>query len=274
MLNFKTILLAGNICLLFSTANLVFSQSNDQIHRTGEKLLELELELNQSKHQIRRNHRTLHAAKNLVDQVDQLREYLGSGGDANLPVGGTSLLTLACHAGNLESMELLLSHGASIDRTTATEDPVLLTAFVKTPSDCLRLVLAKGADPNVISKRTGQSVLHLVATGDYVTRIFGLKANDPQGLSEAERNAIKSYSEQEAFLLETMVKCGGDLTLKNHEGMTPLEVAKKHGITRLFRSLTPDTLPSDGKSDIVRRRTLNQEWHRRFGGARKGARDR
>jgi len=180
----------------------------------------------------------LESLEAMVSDPAQLKKHLATGGSPNLVVSNNiPLLIAACYEGNLECIELLIDAGADLNSNSKNRNPPIMTAFVQTPDDQFKLLLEKGADPNVVSEMSGDTVLHLLATGDYVSRIFGKKSDSPRDLSAFEQKTIANYAKKEEALLVLLAKAGADFELENREGLTPLEVAQRLKLRRLEISI-------------------------------------
>lgn len=95
-------------------------------------------------------------------------------------------LHLACIAGDLATVKVLLNHGAAVNATTLRGETPLAMAAYNLHKNICQFLLEQGADPSVVSRAEGLSVLHAVAAG--VTRQVSFYY---RGLSwEGERTAI------------------------------------------------------------------------------------
>ncbi|CDJ36602.1 ankyrin repeat-containing protein, conserved, putative [Eimeria mitis] len=94
------------------------------------------------------------------------RQLLAAGADVQaLNMEGAMPLHLACVAGALETVKLLLERGAPINATTAAGETPLLLAAYWLQEDVMALLLQRGADPAVVARVEGLTVLHAVAAG-------------------------------------------------------------------------------------------------------------
>lgn len=97
------------------------------------------------------------------------RQLLAAGCQVEvLNLEGATPLHLACISGDTEAVRVLLDCGAAVNASTLRgETPLLLAAYHLHREVCL-LLLRRGADPSIITRVEGFSVLHAVAAG--VTR--------------------------------------------------------------------------------------------------------
>ena len=125
------------------------------------------------------------------------RALLDAGADANDGV----TLPLAASGGDLDSLELLLSHGADVDQPWATDGSATLYAILNW-SDApagVRWLLEHGAHPDPVFPPNGETPLHVVA----------------------RRGSID--------LARALVERGADVTRRRADGRTPYAIAELSG---------------------------------------------
>jgi ankyrin repeat protein len=110
-------------------------------------------------------------------------------------------LPLAASAGDVAALELLLAHGADVNRPWATDGTSPLYAILHwSRTDAgIRWLLEHGADPDPVSADTGEAPLHVVAAG------------------------------WDRSLAEALVERGADVTRRRADGRTPYAVAEVNG---------------------------------------------
>jgi ankyrin repeat protein len=122
---------------------------------------------------------------------------LEAGADANDGV----TLPLAASAGDVETLELLHAHGASLDQPWASDGSHALYAILhwsRTPAG-VHWLLEHDADPDPVFAVNGETPLHVAA------QLWDVS------------------------LVEALVRCGADVTRRRRDGRTPYAVAALNG---------------------------------------------
>ncbi|MFI5378175.1 MAG: ankyrin repeat domain-containing protein [Tepidisphaerales bacterium] len=133
--------------------------------------------------------------------------WVEAGADASFDDG--SLLPMAVFQGYRRVAIRLLEKGAKVDaRDRLTSNTALRSVAFhpKEPFDLGKLLLSRGADPNV-TDRDGDTPLHIVA-------------------SEASVRWRDSTPAERVRFAELLISHGADLNFKNRAGKTPLDLAK------------------------------------------------
>jgi ankyrin repeat protein len=132
-------------------------------------------------------------------------------------------LPLAASAGNVAALDLLLSHGADVNRPWATDGASPLYAILhwSRTAEGIRWLLDHGADPDPVFAPNGETPLHLVAAG------------------------------WDASLAEELVKRGADFTRRRADGRTPYAVAELNGNREVAAWLLAHGAPAE-ISDVDR----------------------
>lgn len=183
-------------------------------------------------------------------------------------------LHFAARLGYSEVVELLLAHGASVDSqieprdanaTNGARTALLLVAKHTKDKKTLKLLLSKGANPNIKDRNPGYTALHYVA--GHHTAGQNIKESDLKELAEiliefrAEVNAYTSDGEQQTPLhlaiidhhlgvMATLLDHGADIHAKNGNGLLPMGLAARLGDAKAV-----DYLLSRG-ADIYKSRAL------------------
>ncbi len=146
-------------------------------------------------HDVRRP--VLWGAVMVVRSLRLAEALLDAGAD---PSDGVTL-PLAASAGNIAALDLLLAHGADVDRPWASDGSAPLYAILhwSRTADGVRWLLAHGADPDPVFAPTGETPLHVVAA---------------------------SWTPD---LAEALVARGADPTRPRADGRTPYAVAELNG---------------------------------------------
>ena len=133
------------------------------------------------------------------------------GADVNqMKPGDWSPALSAAHRGYIDILQLLLAHGADVNEKDDSGWSLLHYATGK--PDITKLLLEKGADPNVVDRENGCTPLHYVASGS------------EEG---------KDYK----TVAELLISHGTNVNAKNWEGKTPLTLAQEAGNTDIVKLL-------------------------------------
>ena len=136
----------------------------------------------------------LFRAMNLMD-LEAVKEALTNGADVNVTNDfGDSPLVWAEREGHIETIQLLLDHGAKIDVPTGSSgdisrDTILHRAVMHNHIEIVKLLLASGADVNVTDGFGGRTPLHKAASYNRIAIAQLLLA------SGADVNAKNTYGE-------------------------------------------------------------------------------
>lgn len=158
----------------------------------------------------------------LIDNGANVNSYMGE-----------SPVAKACRNSEKEIVELLLSYGAKIDPLQEDETPALVLAVINTEPDFIFFLLSKGASVNVADHR-GLTPLHAVMYRNNATLVKKLldagadvNAVMKDGGHTPLHLAIRYKCELDTFQL--LVDHGAKVDIKNSEGLTITEYAKKEG---------------------------------------------
>ncbi len=132
-------------------------------------------------------------------QVEMLKFLLSRGLDA------TTAVHRAAWDGREDMLDLLLQHGARLDKSIEQGRPVLNDLVRWGQFKQARLLLARGASPNVADDR-GWTAVHQAAS----------------------RGNVK--------MMEDLLAAGGDRTRRDKTGATPLDVARVREIVALLKN--------------------------------------
>lgn len=162
------------------------------------------------------------------DDVSEVRSLLKAGVSPNtLDPRGNPMLTLAIREKSFKVADLLVSNPAT-DINLANksgENPLMMAAFDGDLPVVKMLVLEKKAAVN----KPGWAPIHYAATNGHLQIVEFLMANGAQvnALSPSETTplmmAIGSGNEQ---LIKYLLDNGADLSMRNHEGYTAIDVAQ------------------------------------------------
>ncbi|MGH9407978.1 MAG: ankyrin repeat domain-containing protein [Vicinamibacterales bacterium] len=162
-------------------------------------------------HEVRRP--VLWGAVAVVSSLPLAAALLDAGAD---PSDGVTL-TLAASGGNVAALDLLLEHGADVNRPWATDGSAPLYAILhwSRTTDGARWLLEHGADPDPICAANGETPLHVAAANSDVR------------------------------LVEELVRRGADLRRARADGRTPYAVAELNGNREVAAWLRAYGVPDD-----------------------------
>ncbi len=167
------------------------------------------------------------------------QSLLREGGDPNQCFAETSILVWAIAMDDQQMVRWLLDAGAHPDRPRSpgsTLTPLMLT-FSGRNYDIALLLLSRGADPRVINKTDGQTLLHELAFGpraiaDRPEELEIAQIARKAGISVNARNAIGmtplylAVGMADHQLISWLLQHGADWTLKDHKNRDALTRAR------------------------------------------------
>ncbi len=175
---------------------------------------------------------------------------------------GTTVLSLACRFGDLESVKLLLRAGAEPNVPDSLGRTSLSSAAVGGNPEIVRLLLQHGADVHVATKRPAPGVIpvsvtiqkHGPPTGTGVTPLhyaaaFGplesvqmlLKAGAKVNAQDDRRLAPLSFAVATEYpslsIVRALIRAGAEVNTPDNFGDTPLDWAEKFANSRIIAEL-------------------------------------
>lgn len=161
-------------------------------------------------------------------------------------------LHLACNnGGNLEIVKLLVEHGADVNAKDYENFIPLQMAIQNSLTKIAEILITYGSSVNTIDSERGHSPLLdsiyykqfglvplLLEKGAKVNIIDKLKVGTPLHLAVHWKN-------KETVIL--LLSHSADLTVKNKDGLTPLELAKKKGDKEIIELLEKAESQAQGK---------------------------
>jgi ankyrin repeat protein len=175
---------------------------------------------------------TLFRAMNLRD-LEAVKEALANGADVNVTNDfGDSPLVWAEREGHIETIQLLLDHGAKIDVVADNDgERILHRAVVNDHIEIVKLLLATGIDVDAKNKY-GRTALHQAATFDRIAIAQLLLANNADVDAKNKYGMTVLYDaikEGSVKMVELLLNHGVDINaiVSDEKKLTPLLFAVK-----------------------------------------------
>ncbi len=139
-------------------------------------------------------------------------------------------LMQAVKADNAAQVRQLIAAGVDVNAADASGDIPLIMAAYLGHTEITRLLLEAGADVTAVDSGMKATALHAAAYAGrteparlLIQHGIAIDAQGPYNGYTALHDAIWQNNVESARVI---VEAGADLTLRNHEGQTPLEMAK------------------------------------------------
>ena len=185
------------------------------------------------------------AAASYRGSAASIKLLLDAGADAAPPAGVKtkhSPLLLASMSGDLETVSLLLTRGASPNpRPNPSGDSPISEAITFGRAAVVRALIQAGAKTDLV-ERTGVNLLHWAAItnrADVIPELakagVDINAIDEHGYTPLMYAATIDFGD--TATLRALVAAGADRRIKNAEGRTPLQQAQRLGFAHLARAL-------------------------------------
>jgi N-acyl-D-amino-acid deacylase len=185
------------------------------------------------------------AAASYRGSAAAIRALLDAGANPEPPDGvtvGRSPLLLASMSGDLETVSLLLAHGARANpRPNPAGDSPISEAITFGRADVVRTLIHAGAKTDLV-ERTGVNLLHwatITNRADVIPELarsgVDVNAIDDAGFTPLMYAATIDFGD--TATLRALLAAGADRTIRNGSGRSALEQARRLGHTRLARAL-------------------------------------
>ncbi|XP_051545015.1 ankyrin repeat and SOCS box protein 13-like isoform X2 [Myxocyprinus asiaticus] len=150
-------------------------------------------------------------------------------------IHGSTPLCHACAAGSIESVKLLVDHGASVNPSlTALTASPLHEACIRGNPDCVKLMIAKGALLEAFDIYFGTPLHAACAKAHLDCSLLllnaGAKVNATKFHETALHHAARAEREE---LVELLVEFGGDVNISDNLGHKPRDYTKSGSPTNL-----------------------------------------
>lgn len=161
----------------------------------------------------------------LLGGLDKLRVYIEEGGDPNVVSNnglGDSLLYLAIHVGNQAMIQLLLEYGVKKD---------IFSAVALGEIDEVHSYLNAG-EPVDVTDSDRRTLLHIAIEHSTGHELVGLLISSGSNVNICEISIGDSplhtavRNELPLSTVKALIDAGADLTIKNNNNRTPLDIAK------------------------------------------------
>jgi ankyrin repeat protein len=188
------------------------------------------------------------------------------GADLNVTDGGYTPLMAATRGADLETIRFLIDQGADVRARTKSGYTALYGA-ASWPGNgaAIRLLLEKGADPNVAVEIPGPPaevftpVMAAAMRGDAETlkRLLDAGADvNVQGVRFARTALLMAATTAREETVTVLLDKGADVKAKDHLGNTPLQWAKRRGdtktVTLLAKAGGEDARATDAAEELPR----------------------
>jgi ankyrin repeat protein len=160
------------------------------------------------------------------EDANMIKMLVEKGADINR----TKALNYAIMTKNIKTVEFLLKHGASVNKSDEGSETALHIAVEDGQIEIIKLLLANGADINAkdeMGETPLYSLIHLPYDNE-LPRLLLDNGADPNTTSNGTPilNAIADTQNEE--FVEMLLKKGANVNSKDYQGNTPLQIASKY----------------------------------------------
>lgn len=176
------------------------------------------------------------------DQTDAVRHALSKEANVNTQDNsGRSLLLIATMNRSFDMAKVLVEHDANVNLQANNLDSAFLYAGASGQTELLKLFVAKGARFDVFNRYNGTALIPACERGHVDTvRFLAFTKDYPidhvnrlgwTALLEAV--ILGDGSKRYQQIVEILKEAGADMSLPDHEGITPLQHARKKGFQEI-----------------------------------------
>lgn len=151
----------------------------------------------------------------------------------------TCLLALCAGGGSPSDVKLIISAGADVALSNASDSCAMTLAAQQGNADAINFLLSAGADCNRTDKKGFTPLMACCWTGhlDCVEALLRGRADVNQAKSDGGTPLFIACQQDHPHVLETLLKSGADINKSKTHGETPLFIACKLGHTRIVSML-------------------------------------
>ncbi|WP_233789352.1 ankyrin repeat domain-containing protein [Sphingobacterium sp. HMA12] len=188
---------------------------------------------------------------NIVEAVSKgqyttVKKLLEAGADANQKGNDSKpLLLVATEKKDLAMAKLLLEHGANVNLQDNSLNSSFLYAGASGYTELVKLYLAHGADFKIFNRYNGTALIPACERGHVETvRLLAHTKGFPvdhinrlgwTGLLEAI--ILGDGSQKYVDIVQILLDANSDKNIADHEGITPVEHARKKGFNKIVALL-------------------------------------
>lgn len=183
--------------------------------------------------------------------LDFVKDCIAKGMDMNAraQIAGATPLDASIYGAHLHIFDYLISIGAEVNAVGYADHTVLMAAVNQGYPDIVKILLDKGADPNLPSPRTGETPLHTAALRGYAegsTKSMALllsaganpnvknkvnvvtesMAAGTPVIGETPLHWAAAYGSQE--MIQLLIDAGADISATDAHGESPLTWYGRH----------------------------------------------
>jgi uncharacterized protein len=154
-------------------------------------------------------------------------------------------LMRAVKSNNVKAARVLIDKGADVNAIEANGDAPLVMAAYLGHTDVVRMLLDAGALVSAVDPEMKATALHAAA---YAGRTEAAKLLIEHGIDINRQGPVNGYTalhdaiwQNNIDTAQAIVDAGADLTLKTHEGKTPLEFAREKNRREIVKIIEAKT---------------------------------